>query len=88
MEEPLLINHAGKQFFPWMNWLVLGLDYRLDLVQLLEVKWVKEKLMGLLVVIEAGITDWNLREPIQILIKESQRQYSDQKIGPQNRNTA
>ena len=56
MEEPLLINHAGKQFFPWMNWLVLGLDYRLDLVQLLEVKWVKEKLMGLLVVIEAGIT--------------------------------
>lgn len=61
VEEPLLINHAGKQFFPWMNWLVLGLDYRLDLIQLLEVKWVKEKLMGLLVVIEAGITDWNLR---------------------------
>lgn len=47
VEEPLQKSHAGKQFFPWMNWLVLGLDYRLDMVQVLEVKWVKEKLMGL-----------------------------------------
>ena len=37
VEEPLQISHAGKQFFPWMNWLVLALDYRLDLVQVLEV---------------------------------------------------